>query len=152
MRILIIILLLLTASCSNNKVVKNHGLRALDIKSERIIISKTNKNDVIDLLGKPSSISLFDENLWLFIQSEKINQSIIKLGKAKIISNNVLEVKFNSRGIVEEKKLYQIKDMNDLQVVKDKTRSEYDNTSTLGKLFKSIEQKISSPSKNRKRD
>ena len=152
MRILIIILLLLTASCSNNKVVKNHGLRALDIKSERIIISKTNKNDVIDLLGKPSSISLFDENLWLFIQSEKINQSIIKLGKTKIISNNVLEVKFNSRGIVEEKKLYQIKDMNDLQVVKDKTRSEYDNTSTLGKLFKSIEQKISSPSKNRKRD
>ena len=152
MRILIIILLLVTASCSNNKVVKNHGLRALDIKSERIIISKTNKNDVIDLLGKPSSISLFDENLWLFIQSEKINQSIIKLGKAKIISNNVLEVKFNSRGIVEEKKLYQIKDMNDLQVVKDKTRSEYDNTSTLGKLFKSIEQKISSPSKNRKRD
>ena len=152
MRILIIILLLLTASCSNNKVVKNHGLRALDIKSERIIISKTNKNDVIDLLGKPSSISLFDENLWLFIQSEKINQSIIKLGKTKIIANNVLEVKFNSRGIVEEKKLYQIKDMNDLQVVKDKTRSEYDNTSTLGKLFKSIEQKISSPSKNRKRD
>ena len=152
MRILIIILLLLTASCSNNKVVKNHGLRALDIKSERIIISKTNKNDVIDLLGKPSSISLFDENLWLFIQSEKINQSIVKLGKAKIISNNVLEVKFNSRGIVEEKKLYQIKDMNDLQVVKDKTRSEYDNTSSLGKLFKSIEQKISSPSKNRKRD
>ena len=152
MRILIIILLLLTASCSNNKVVKNHGLRALDIKSERIIISKTNKNDVIDLLGKPSSISLFDENLWLFIQSEKINQSIIKLGKAKIISNNVLEVKFNSRGIVEEKKLYQIKDMNDLQVVKDITTSEYDNTSSLGKLFKSIEQKISSPSKNRKRD
>ena len=152
MRILIIILLLLTASCSNNKVVKNHGLRALDIKSERIIISKTNKNDVIDLLGKPSSISLFDENLWLFIQSEKINQSIIKLGKAKIISNNVLEVKFNSRGIVEEKKLYQIKDMNDLQVVKDRTTSEYDNTSSLGKLFKSIEQKIGSPSKNRKRD
>ena len=152
MRILIIILLLLTASCSNNKVVKNHGLRALDIKSEKIIISKTNKNDVIDLLGKPSSISLFDENLWLFIQSEKINQSIIKLGKAKIISNNVLEVKFNSRGIVEEKKLYQIKDMNDLQVVKDRTTSEYDNTSSLGKLFKSIEQKISSPSKNRKRD
>ena len=33
---LIIILLLLTASCSNNKVVKNHGLRALDIKSESI--------------------------------------------------------------------------------------------------------------------
>ena len=152
MRILIIILLLLTSSCSNNKVVKNHGLRALDIKSERIIISKTNKNDVIDLLGKPSSISLFDENLWLFIQSEKINQSIIKLGKTKIIANNVLEVKFNSRGIVEEKKLYQIKDMNDLQVVKDRTTSEYDNTSSLGKLFKSIEQKISSPSKNRKRD
>ena len=42
--------------------------------------------------------------------------------------------------------------MNDLQVVKNKTRSEYDNTSSLGKLFKSIEQKISSPSKNRKRD
>ena len=43
----------------------------------------------------------------LFIQSEKklINR-YLNLGKSKIISNNVLEVKFNSRGIVEIKKNY----------------------------------------------
>ena len=37
--------------------------------------------------------------------------------------------------------------MNDLKVVKDRTTSEYDNTSSFQKLFKSIEQKISSPLK-----
>ena len=146
MRIIIIfILFVLTIGCSNNKVVKNHGLNALDIKAEKILVSKSNKNDVLNILGKPSLISLFDNNSWIFIQTEKINQSIFKLGKSKITRNNVLEIKFNNKGIVNNLKFYALNDMNDLNVVKDITVSEYENTGSIGKLFKSIEQKINSP-------
>jgi len=81
---LLIIIFLLTINCSNNKVVKSHGISALDLKSEKIIINKSNKNDVIEILGKPSSESLFDENVWFFLQREKVNQSIFKLGKQKL--------------------------------------------------------------------
>ena len=41
-------------------------------KSEELIIDKTSKSDVNDLLGPPSSISSFDENVLIFI--EKKNQ------------------------------------------------------------------------------
>jgi len=153
MRIIIIfILFVLTIGCSNNKVVKNHGLNALDIKAEKILVSKSNKNDVLNILGKPSLISLFDNNSWIFIQTEKINQSIFKLGKSKITRNNVLEIKFNNKGIVNNLKFYALNDMNDLNVVKDITVSEYENTGSIGKLFKSIEQKINSPIKKRTRN
>ena len=81
MKKIIFIIFLLTVSCSNNKVVNNHGLNALELKNDKIIISRTNKNDIIKIDWKPSTVSLFDENLWYYIQREKVNQSVFKLGK-----------------------------------------------------------------------
>ncbi len=141
---------LLTISCTNNKVVNNHGLNALELKKDQIIISKTNKNDLINIVGKPSTISLFDKNLWYYIQREKVNQSVLKLGKKKIQKNNVLEIKFDKYGIVESKKLYQIDDMNDLKVEKKATQKKYQTNSAAIKALNSFIQKINSPSKKRK--
>ena len=151
MKKLLILIFLLTISCSNNKVVKNHGLNALELKANKIEISKTNKNDILGIFGKPSTVSLFDENLWVYMQTEKVNQSVFKLGKSKINLNNVLEIHFNNHGIVNNKKLYKIEDMNDLKAVKDITEVEYNKSSSIGKLFKRIEQKINSPARNKKR-
>ena len=147
----IFLLFLITIGCSNNKVVYNHGLLAIEAKSDKIEISKTNKNDILKIFGKPSTISLFDDNLWFYIQRVKKNQSIIKLGNTKITSNKVLEIKFNSYGLVENKKLYLVEDMNELKKVKKVTTKEFETTSKLGKLLKSLEQKINSPKTNRKK-
>ena len=147
----IFLLFLITIGCSNNKVVYNHGLLAIEAKSDKIEISKTNKNDILKIFGKPSTISLFDDNLWFYIQRVKKNQSLIKLGNTKITSNKVLEIKFNSYGLVENKKLYLVEDMNELKKVKKVTTKEFETTSKLGKLLKSLEQKINSPKTNRKK-
>ena len=147
----IFLIFLITIGCSNNKVVYNHGLNALEAKSIKIIAQKSNKNDVVKQLGKPSSVSLFDENNWFYIQRVKENQSILKLGKSKIKKNNVLEVKFNDIGIVESKRFYQLNNMNDLKVVSKITTKSYSNISTIGKMLKSLEQKINSPKQNRSR-
>ncbi len=147
----IFLIFLITIGCSNNKVVYNHGLNALEAKSIKIIAQKSNKNDVVKQLGKHSSVSLFDENNWFYIQRVKENQSILKLGKSKIKKNNVLEVKFNDIGIVESKRFYQLNNMNDLKVVSKITTKSYSNISTIGKMLKSLEQKINSPKQNRSR-
>ena len=149
MKTLIFLLFLLTTSCSTNKVVNNHGSTAIAIKSNKIEISKTNKNDVLIIFGKPSTVSLFDQNSWFFIEREKVNQSIFKFGKSKIRKNNVLEVTFDNYGIVQSKKLYNLDNMNDLKKVKKTTQKKYDTNSKLGKLIKSLEQKINSPKMNR---
>tara|TARA_Y100000590_G_scaffold400213_1_gene484099 strand:+ start:758 stop:1216 length:459 start_codon:yes stop_codon:yes gene_type:complete len=145
MKKLLIIIFLLTLSCSNNKVVKNHGITGLELKTNKIEVLKSNKNDVLKIIGKPSTVSLFDENSWLYIQRETINQSVLKLGKSKIQKNNVLEVVFNKYGLVESKKLYNLDDMNDIKIVKNTTKKKYDDSSTITKLIKSLEQKVNSP-------
>ena len=52
MKILFIILLFFTLSCSTNKVSQNHGYKALESKYEIIIVNKSNKNDVIKTRNK----------------------------------------------------------------------------------------------------
>ena len=149
MKTLIFLIFLLTISCSNNKVVNSHGSKAIVLKSNKIEIAKSNKNDVLSILGKPSTVSLFDENSWFFIEREKVNQSLFKFGKSKIRKNNVLEVTFDKYGIVLSKKLYDFENMNDLKKVKETTQKKYDTNSKIGKLIKSLEQKINAPKKNR---
>ena len=98
--------LIIAACCSNKQVIKNHGMTSLEDKAKLIIVQQSNKNDVLDIIGRPSTVSLFDSNDWFYIEREKINQSVFKLGKSKINKNNVLEISFNEYGIVETKKTY----------------------------------------------
>ncbi len=151
MKLILAIIFLLTISCSNNKVVNNHGINALDLKEKKIKITTSNRNDVLNLMGRPSSVSLFDDNSWFYFERETVNQSVFKLGKAKIEKNYILEVKFNNAGIVKSKKLYDMNDMNDIKAIKETTKKKYDSNSKFGKLLKSMEQKINSPKRNLKK-
>ena len=81
MKNIVLIIFLFTISCSNNKVVNNHGFTGLENKSNKIIISKTNKNDILTNVGRPSTVSLFDENIWFYIERAKVTQSFVKLCK-----------------------------------------------------------------------
>ena len=102
-----------------------------------------------DILGKPSTVSLFDNNLWYYIEIEKVTQSPFKLGKTKIIKNDILEISFNNYGIVKSKKLYEIEDMNKLKTAKEVTQKDYNKKTYLDKVLTSIKQKIDAP-KNKK--
>ena len=115
MKYIIIVICVFILSCSSNKVVKKHGTSSLENKSKKIVISKSNKNDVIDLLGPPSTKSSFDENVWIYIERKKVNQSIFKLGKKRIEKNNVLVVTLSNKGILKNKSFYKLNDMNDLE-------------------------------------
>ena len=151
MKFVLLVFFLFIVNCSNNKVVKKHGSSSLELKIDKVEVNQTNKNDVIQLFGKPSSISLFDENSWFYIEREKVNQSIFKLGKSKIRKNQVLEIHFDNTGIVKYKRLYNLENMNDLKIVKEITKKKYDTSSSFNKLIKSLEQKINSPTTTKKK-
>ena len=149
MKKILIIIFLLTISCSNNKVVNNHGFTNLENKSNKIEVLKSNKSDVLKDIGTPSTISLFDENIWFYIERSSINQSIVKLGKSKLEKNNILQISFDNQGLVKSKKLYQIDNMNDLQISKETTTKAYDTKSYIDKVLTSIKQKVDAPKRNR---
>ena len=149
MKKILIIIFLLTISCSNNKVVNNHGFTNLENKSNKIEVLKSNKSYVLKDIGTPSTISLFDENIWFYIERSTINQSIVKLGKSKLEKNNILQISFDNQGLVKSKKLYQIDNMNDLQISKETTTKAYDTKSYIDKVLTSIKQKVDAPKRNR---
>ncbi len=149
MRIFYIFLFLFIINCSTNKVSNNHGFISLQAKFEKITINKTNKNDILKIIGPPSSISNFDKNKWFYIQTKKENQSLFKLGIKKIEKNNILIVKFNNKGILERKKILNLNDMNDIKYSKDITEKEFKQNNTLYKIFSSLREKANAPTRNR---
>lgn len=149
MRIFLIILFIIASGCKANKVSKNHGFISLETKFEKIQINKTNKNDLIKTIGHPSSISEFDENKWFYIERKKTNQSLFKLGIKKINKNNILIVDFNNKGLVENKKLFDLNNMNDVKYVKKITQKEFDQDNTIYNIFSSLREKINAPARNR---
>ena len=148
MRFILIIIIFITA-CSSNKVSKNHGFNSLENKFEKIIVNKSNKNDIIKNIGYPSSISEFNPNKWFYIERKQTNQSLLKLGIKKISKNNILIIKFSENGLVEKKNLVDLNDMNDLQYVKKITTKDFEQDNTIYNIFSSLREKVNAPARNR---
>ena len=137
---------LLIINCSVNKVSNSHGTRFVDAKYNKIMINKTNKNDVRKLIGPPSSISKFTGN-WFYIERKKTNQSIFRFGKKKIFENNIIILEFNSMGMVSKKDLLNINDMNDIKISKEITTKKYGQDNALYDIFSSLRDKLNAPSR-----
>ena len=142
---------LIITSCSFDKVVKKHGVRNLEKKQEKLIIFETNKNDIKTVLGPPSSISTFDNDLWIFIEREITHEKLIKLGREKLIKNNVLFLEINSQGILVKKTLYNINEMNEQEFSELSTEAKYSKKSFVYDFLSSMRQKINDPLGKRKK-
>tara|TARA_A100000164_G_C21274433_1_gene481674 strand:+ start:38 stop:484 length:447 start_codon:yes stop_codon:yes gene_type:complete len=140
------ILFFFTINCSVNKVSYTHGFRFLEIKSNKILINKTNKNDVKKLVGPPSSVSNFND-IWLYIERKKTNQSIYKLGKKKISKNNILILEFNSMGLVSSKKFLKLEDMNDIKIAEKMTNKKFKNDNKLYNALSTLRNKLNTRQK-----
>ena len=147
MKVILILFFILLLNCSTQIVSKNHGISSLDKKYNKITIKESNKNDIIELIGPPSIISMFDENTWFYIERKKTNQSLSSLGKKKIQENNVLLVKFNNIGILSEKKFIDKSKMNKLKLAENVTQKEFKKNNFLFNIFTSMREKMNSASK-----
>ena len=149
MKILFIIILFFITNCSGNKVSNYHGAKLLKTKYEKIQINITNKNDIIDIIGPPSSISDFNQNKWFYFERLKTNQSLLKLGTQKIKKNNILFVELDNKGILKNKRFLDLDDMNDVKYIKTVTTKEFKNENLIYNVFSSLREKINAPIRNR---
>jgi len=145
MRFIILFIVVFLASCTQNKVTSNHGVLSLEKKYNEIFIKKTNKNDILEILGPPSTDSTFNNNIWIYVERKKTNQTIIKLGKKKIEKNNVLILELDERGILVKKELYDINKMNKLDFSKNTTEKSYSKNTFMYNLLTSLREKINAP-------
>ena len=153
MKILInfIILLLITTSCTLNKVVKKHGVRNLEKKQSELTINQSNSNDIRSILGPPSTKSTFDNDLWIFIEREIEKEKILKLSKEKLIKNNILILEIDNQGLLVKKTFLNIDDMNEIKLSALKTEQKYSKNTFIYDFLSSMRQKINDPLGKRKK-
>ena len=140
---------LLTLNCSINKVSNNHGFRFLDEKFKKISVKESNKNDVRNIIGPPSSKSKFDD-IWFYIERKKTNQSLIKLGKKKISENNIVIIEFNNKDLVINKSLLDIKNMQDLEFAEKRTIKKFSQDNFVHSILTTLREKINAPTRRKR--
>ena len=69
------------------------------------------KEDVERLLGSPTSITLFEKESWLYIESEEQNRLFLP---QKEINREVIQVSFKKDGTVERVKKWTLEDGKDI--------------------------------------
>ena len=143
MKILYFILLFLILSCSTNKVVKHHGVHFLEKKDKELIVNATNRNDVLRILGQPSTKSSFDNDVWIYIERKITNTHIF--GRRELIVNNVLVLEIDQRGLLAKIDFYNIEDMKKLKFDKEKTAIVYGKRSFIYDFLSSMRQKVNDP-------
>ena len=144
-KIHIIVILIFLSSCSFNKVVKHHGVHNLNKKQTKLKINYSNKNDIIKLIGPPSTKSSFDNDVFIYIERKTTGSKVTKLGKKKLLTNNVLILELDSKGILLSKKFYDKNDMQKIKFDKDFTKSNYSKQSFVYNFLYSLRQKIDDP-------
>ena len=136
-------------SCTIKPVDNYHGVTYLEKKQKKLIISKSNKNDIIKILGPASTESILEDDIWIYIENRKTKSSLLKLGKELVITNNVLVLEIDKKGILKNKEFYNIDDQNSVNFSKDKTVVS-DKDSFVYSVLSSLRQKIDSPKRNKK--
>ena len=87
------IILILIASlffligCQRHEVIQTHGLSYLENREKLIHINKSNKNDIITIMGQPASKGMTNENLWIYIERTRGKGKILKLGRSYLKKN-----------------------------------------------------------------
>ena len=141
----LLLIFLFTISCQRNEIVKTHGISYLEKREKLLTVKKSNKNDIISLLGPPSTKSRFDNDLWIYIERKKTRTTMLKLGKKKIYVNNVLLLEINNKGLLTKKEFFNINDMNKIEFVKDETEISYSKRSFVYDFLSSMRQKVNDP-------
>jgi outer membrane protein assembly factor BamE (lipoprotein component of BamABCDE complex) len=141
----LIVLFLFISSCTLNKVIKHHGVHFLEKKSEKLVIGKTNKNDIFELLGPPSTKGSFDEELWIYMEIQTSSSKLSKLGKKKLLKNNILLLDIDNKGILTKSIFFDKDKMNEIKFSEDTTQMSYSKNSFIYEFLFSVRQKINDP-------
>tara|TARA_B100001063_G_C16530872_1_gene436369 strand:+ start:155 stop:619 length:465 start_codon:yes stop_codon:yes gene_type:complete len=143
--LLYLFVFIIITNCNIRQNIDHHGVHMLEKKNEKLKINVSNKNDILEILGPPSVESSFDNDLLFYIERKIVTQGLYKLGKRKILKNNVLIVEIDERGLLFKKEFIDLNQMNDLEIAKKITEIDYQKTSFIYDFLSSMRQKVNDP-------
>ena len=143
----IFVFAILLTSCQRNQVIKSHGISYLEKREKLIFVNKSNKNDVVEILGQPATKGMTDENMWIYIERTKTRGKLLKLGRQYLVKNNVLVLEFDKFGILNKKEIYDKEDMQKINFAKNITENNIKKENFIYSFLSSIRQKMEAKKK-----
>ena len=110
-----------------------------------LVVNTTNKNDIIKILGNPSTTSKFDNDVWIYIERKQTQSKLKNLGKMKIYKNDVLVLEVDDYGILKKKEFFNKDDMQNIKIVEATTKEGFNRNSFIYNFMSSMRQKINDP-------
>ena len=112
LRISVMVFSIMLQSCSN-KTINTGNLPDPDLVAN-IEVGQVSKNEVLELLGSPSTKATFNDNNWYYV-SEKI--STRAFFHPEVINRKVLIIQFDKREIVKKITQLSLKDGEKIEMV-----------------------------------
>ena len=138
----LLLIVIFITGCQRNQVIKVHGISYLEKREKLIFINKSNKNDVIEIFGQPSTKGMTDENLWIYIERTLTRGKMLKFGRNYLKKNNVLVLEFNRYGVLEKKEFYDKARMKKITFTKNITENEIRKENFIYSFLSSVRQKM----------
>lgn len=105
-------------------------------------MSKTNSNDVLQIVGNPHSRSISDEDTWIYIERILSKGKFHKLGQNVIKENNVMLLTFDKYGLLKEKQFFNKDKIASINFTKEITVNNLSEKSFVQELLQSIRSKM----------
>jgi len=140
-------ILVLLESCNREPLISTHGIAYLDKREKLILVDDFNKNDIIRVLGQPSTKGLTDDNMWIYIERTKSRGKLLKLGQSHLTKNNVLVLEFDKYGVLKKKEFYNKEDMKRVNFAKSITENDLRKENFIYGFLSSIRQKMEAKKK-----
>ena len=139
---LLFIIIFFIIGCQRNAVIKTHGISYLENRQKLILVNKSNKNDALELLGRPATKGMTDENLWIYIERTNVRGKFHKFGRTNLKKNNVLVLEFNKFGVLDKKDFYNKDDMKKLNFAEAITENEIKKENFIYSFLSSVREKM----------
>ena len=135
-------LLCILNNCGLQEPSLNHGIVFLEKRAEKLILNKSNINDVLGIIGQPHIKSVKNQNDWIYIERTLTKGDYHKLGQTVLKTNNVLVLSFNKYGILENKIFLDKNAKKKLNFSEKETANELTQKSFVDKFLSSLKQKM----------
>ena len=96
-------------------------------------------------IGPPSTKSTFDTDVYIYIEKKTSSSRLTKLGKKKLLVNNVLVLEIDNKGLLINKKFYDMNDMQKIDFDESLTAMNFSKKSFIYSFLSSMRQKIDDP-------
>ncbi len=124
------VVLVLPTGCIKNE--QERGYVKQTASFDAIEVGKTHKDEVVKVLGSPSSISNYGDETWYYITTHMEQMAFLE---PKVTDQTVVYFRFNAEGIVTEKGDKSLEDRKNIKFAKETTPTEGNRFTVMQQLL-----------------